>query len=83
MGGPADWSRSSRRRQADAKSGELVFTDGPFVKTKEWLCGLTIVDVPDDESARMWAGRVAEGSRLAAGGAPFHGSSLQALVLGG
>ena len=32
---------------ADATSGELVFTDGPFAETKEWLGGLTIVDVPD------------------------------------
>ena len=47
---------------ADATSGELVVTDGPFAETKEWLGGLTIVDVPDDESARMWAGRVAEGA---------------------
>ena len=46
---------------ADATIGELIVTDGPFAETKEWLGGLTIVDVPDDESARMWAGRVAEG----------------------
>jgi hypothetical protein len=46
---------------ADATSGTLVFTDGPFVESKEWLGGLTIVDVPDDETARMWAGKIAEG----------------------
>ena len=46
---------------ADATSGELLFTDGPFVETKEYLGGLTIVDVPDEETARMWAGRIAEG----------------------
>jgi len=46
---------------ADATSGEVVVTDGPFAATEEWLGGLTIVDVPDDETARMWAGRVAEG----------------------
>ncbi len=46
---------------ADATSGSLVFTDGPYAETKEWLGGLTIVDVPDEETARMWAGRIAEG----------------------
>jgi len=46
---------------ADQTSGELLFTDGPFVETKEYLGGLTIVDVPDEETARMWAGRIAEG----------------------
>lgn len=45
---------------ADATSGELLVTDGPYVETKEFLGGLTIVDVPDEEQARMWAGRIAE-----------------------
>ena len=68
---------------ADATSGELVFTDGPFTETKEWLGGLTIVDVPDDESARMWAGRVAEGCGWPQEVRRFKAGSLQALVLGG
>jgi hypothetical protein len=45
---------------ADATSGTLTFTDGPFVETKEFLGGLTVVDVPDEDAARMWAGKVAE-----------------------
>jgi hypothetical protein len=45
---------------ADATSGTLTFTDGPFVESKEFLGGLTVVDVPDDETAKMWAGKVAE-----------------------
>jgi hypothetical protein len=45
---------------ADATSGTLTFTDGPYAETKEFLGGLTIVDVPDDDAARMWAGKVAE-----------------------
>ena len=43
----------------DASSGSPVFTDGPFVETKEHLGGFTVVDVPDDEAARYWAGRLA------------------------
>jgi hypothetical protein len=43
----------------EAKDGEPVFTDGPYVETKEHLGGFTVVDVPDDEAARYWAGRLA------------------------
>ena len=45
---------------ADPTGGTVLFTDGPYVETKEFLGGFTIVDVPDEEAARMWAGRVAE-----------------------
>jgi hypothetical protein len=51
----------SQAFSADATSGSVVITDGPYVETKEWLGGLTVVDVPDVETARYWAGRVAEG----------------------
>ena len=43
----------------DASSGSPVFTDGPFVETKEHLGGFALVDVPDDAEARYWAGRIA------------------------
>ena len=43
----------------DPSSGSPVFTDGPFVETKEHLGGFAIVDVPDDAEARYWAGRIA------------------------
>jgi hypothetical protein len=43
----------------DASSGSPVFTDGPFVETKEHLGGFTVIDVPDDAQARYWAGRIA------------------------
>ena len=45
---------------ADATSGTLLITDGPYIETKEFLGGFTVVDVPDDEAAKMWAGKVAE-----------------------
>lgn len=45
---------------ADPTSGSVLFTDGPYVETKEHLGGFTIVDVPDVDNARMWAGKVAE-----------------------
>jgi len=49
-----------RAFSADATSGELVVTDGPYVETKEFLGGLTVIEVPTEDDARMWAGKVAE-----------------------
>ena len=46
---------------ADATSGEVVISDGPYAETTEYLGGITIVDVPDLETAKMWAGKIAEG----------------------
>jgi hypothetical protein len=43
----------------DPSNGTPVFTDGPFVETKEHLGGFAVVDVPDDAQARYWAGRIA------------------------
>ena len=45
---------------ADPTSGEVLITDGPFTETKEFLGGFTVVDVADDDAAKMWAGKVAE-----------------------
>ena len=45
---------------ADATSGSVLVTDGPYVETKEFLGGFAVVDVADDETATMWAGKVAE-----------------------
>lgn len=42
-----------------SKDGKAVFTDGPFAETKEHLGGFTVVEVPDDDTARYWAGRLA------------------------
>ena len=43
----------------EPKDGSPVFSDGPYVETKEHLGGFAVVDVPDDEQARYWAGRIA------------------------
>jgi hypothetical protein len=43
----------------DASSGTPMFTDGPFVESKEHLGGFAIVDVPDEQAARLWAGKLA------------------------
>lgn len=46
---------------ADPTSGEVIVTDGPFVETKELLGGFAVVDVPDEEAAKYWAGKLAVG----------------------
>jgi hypothetical protein len=46
---------------ADATSGEVVITDGPYVESKEFLGGFAVVNVPDDEAAKLWAVKLAEG----------------------
>ena len=43
----------------DASSGAPLFTDGPFIETKEHIGGFAVVDVADEEAARLWAGRIA------------------------
>lgn len=43
----------------DASSGTPLFTDGPYVETKEHLGGFAVVDVADEDAARHWAGKVA------------------------
>ena len=44
----------------DSRGGEAVFTDGPFVETKEYLAGFWIIEAPDLDAALTLA---AEGSR--------------------
>jgi hypothetical protein len=45
---------------ADATSGELTITKGPYSDTDEYLGGMTIIDVVDDQAAVVWAGKVAQ-----------------------
>ena len=43
----------------DASSGAPLFTDGPFVESKEHLGGIAVIDVADEAAARLWAARIA------------------------
>ena len=44
----------------DAASGTPVFTDGPYVESKEHLGGFAVIEVATEEEARHWAGKIAE-----------------------
>ena len=43
----------------DPGSGSPIFTDGPYTETKEHLGGFAVVDVADEQAARLWAGKIA------------------------
>lgn len=45
---------------ADPTGGTVLITDGPYVETKEFLGGFAVVDVADEEAAKLWAGKLAE-----------------------
>ena len=44
----------------DNRGGQVVFTDGPFLESKEYLAGFWIIDAPDLDVALKLA---AEGSK--------------------
>ena len=43
----------------DASSGTPLFTDGPYAESKEHLGGFAVVDVSDEQTARLWAAKIA------------------------
>jgi hypothetical protein len=56
------------------KGGEVLITDGPFAEAKEFLGGLTIIDVPDLDAALGWAARFSRVTTLAIEVRPFQGA---------
>ena len=57
---PAASRRPSTATVIDNRGGEAVFTDGPFVESKEYLAGFWIIEAPDLDVALKLA---AEGSK--------------------
>ena len=41
------------------QNGDIVLTDGPFIESKEQIGGITIVRVPDLDTALLWARKFA------------------------
>ena len=48
---------------ADATSGTLTFTDGPFVEAKEHIAGFYIIDADDLDAALAWGRKVVDAIR--------------------
>ncbi len=55
-----------------ASGDDVLVTDGPFVELKEYLGGLTIIDVPDFDAALAWAKRSTQATTLPVEVRPFH-----------
>ncbi|MGI5520580.1 YciI family protein [Micromonospora sp. CA-259024] len=57
------------------RDGEVLVTDGPFVEGKEYLGGITIIDVADLDAALAWGRRYAVATTLPIEVRPFHGGA--------
>ena len=57
---PAASAAPGTPRSSTTAAGEAVFTDGPFVESKEYLAGFWIIEAPDLDVALKLA---AEGSK--------------------
>jgi len=53
------------------KDGEVLITDGPFAEGKEFLGGITVIDVPDLDAALAWAGKITRATTLPIEVRPF------------
>ena len=54
------------------RNEQPLITDGPFVEGKEYLGGVTIIDVADLDAALGWATRIARATTLPIEVRPFH-----------
>ena len=54
-----------------AKQDEVLLTDGPFTEGKEFVGGVTVIDVADLDAALEWAGRYARATTLPIEVRPF------------
>jgi hypothetical protein len=54
------------------KDDEVLITDGPFAEAKEFLGGITIIDVPDLDAALGWAARFTRATTLPIEVRPFN-----------
>lgn len=44
----------------DPTGGTLATVDGPYRERADYVGGMTVIDAPDDATAKMWAARIAE-----------------------
>ena len=58
-----------------AKGGQVLVTDGPYIESKEHLGGFTIIQADDLDAALNWARRLAAAVTLPIEVRPFHESA--------
>ncbi|XVX20550.1 YciI family protein [Actinomycetota bacterium] len=61
----------SSAKVVDARGGEAVTTDGPYLESKELLGGFWVIDVADDAAALDWAARASAACRQQVEVRPF------------
>ncbi|HKW09784.1 MAG TPA: YciI family protein [Gemmatimonadaceae bacterium] len=54
------------------KDDEILITDGPFAEGKEFLGGVTVIDVPDLDAALAWAAKYSRTTTLPIEVRPFN-----------
>ena len=74
FGGGLHDASSSTVVTADS-GGDVLFTDGPFVETKEQVGGLTVVEVADLDAALSWAGEMTRTIGVPIEVRPFEGGA--------
>lgn len=62
-------SAKSLRAQSD---GEMLITDGPYLKTKEHIGGLWVLECADLDEALAWGRKAAVACRVPVEVRPFH-----------
>lgn len=48
-----------------SRGGEVQLADGPFAELKEFIGGITVIDVADLDEATAWAAKVSAATQLA------------------
>jgi hypothetical protein len=54
-------------------SNDVLLTDGPFLESKEFLGGFTVITAPDLDAALKWGERMAAATTLPVEVRPFQG----------
>jgi len=58
----------------DGRGGEAVFTDGPYLESKEYVAGLWIIEAPDLDVALRLAAQGSKACNRRLELRPFHGA---------
>jgi hypothetical protein len=53
------------------RDGDVLLTDGPFLESKEFLGGFTVITAPDLDAALKWGERMAAATTLPVEVRPF------------
>lgn len=58
-----------------ATGDDVLTTDGPYAESKEYVGGISVIKVPDLDTALQWARKMARASTLPVEVRPFQGEA--------